>query len=363
MKILRWFLGVLVLVAAFAAFLYHDEPATTLTDATGKELTSGVGAGAEVFAGDAFDRARELMDAGAHAAAEVELVRLLEETERDGEACILLSEVVRELERADEAADYGLKAVELLPGSADAHLVYAQAIGAQLMQGGGGLAALARMAPRLKRMKEECQRVIELDPQDTEARTILAMTFLMLPGLMGGDPDRAIELCREIEEIAPVDGKKLLAIALHQTGAKDDALALCRDALEEFPEERGFHVTIGGYHAEEQRFEEADAAYEAARAGEKDEDYYLALYMQARMRVENGFEAERALALLAEFIDAEPQGEFVPSIASALWRKGAAHELAGDDEEARACYRESLRLDPGFEKAQEALDGLGREGS
>ena len=36
------------------------------------------------------------------------LVRLLESSERDGEACILLSQASRELAELDEAVDYGL---------------------------------------------------------------------------------------------------------------------------------------------------------------------------------------------------------------------------------------------------------------
>ena len=355
MKALKWMFVAVLFGVGFTVFFVYREPTTTLIDAAGERLTAGVDEGAEVFAGDVFDEARALMEAGDYAAAEANLVQLVNESERDGEACILLSEVARELEKADDAADFGLKAVELLPESAEAHLVYAQAIGAQMMSGGGGLAALASMTPRLKRMKEECTRVIELNSDDTEARTILAMTFLMLPRLMGGDQEKALELCREVEARDAIGGKQLLAMALYQTGAKDDAIELCRAALVEYPDERGFHVTLGGFHAEEKHFEEADAAYKAARAGDQDEHYYLALYMQARMRVENEFESTEAITMLEEFIAAEPEGEFIPSVAHALWRKGVAHELAGDRALAEGCYEESLRRDPGFDKAEGAL--------
>ena len=150
---------------------------------------------------------------------------------------------------------------------------------------------------------------------------------------------------------------------MNQTGDRQAAIVLCGEALEEFPEERAFYVTLGGLHAEDERFEESDLAYEAARTGERDEDYYLALYMQARMRIEGGFEPQRAIELLEEFILAEPTGEFVPSTASALWRQGVAHELAGEPDRARRCYGLSLELDPDFDKASEALGDLDEEGA
>jgi len=361
MKIIAAIIGVVVIaVGGLLLFLFQD-PTTHLVDASGKELTAGIGGPQAGVEEPLFEEARALIEAQDFSAAEALLLRALEETGNDGEACILLAEVARGLDEPDRAADFALKAVELLPESAAAHLAYAEAIGAQMMGGGGGLAAMASVVPRIKRMKEECQLVVQLDPDDTEARTILAMTCLMLPKFLGGDPERSIELCREIEERDSVGGKKLLALAFHQTGEKERARDLCRQAIEEFPEEKGFLVTLGGFHAEEKHFTEADAAYEAARDGELNEDYYLSLYMQARMRIENEFEAARALELLAEFIEAEPEGDFVPAVSHALWRKGLAHELNGNPSAAKQAFEASLQLEPGFERATDALEKLGTQ--
>ena len=111
-------------------------------------------------------------------------------------------------------------------------------------------------------------------------------------------------------------------------------------------------------YAEEKRFDAADAEYEAARRGKKDEAYYRSLYGQARMRVQNEFEPERAVELLDEFIADEPDGDNVQSVAHACWRKGNALERLGLNQDAREAYEESLRREPGLRLAEKAIEGL-----
>ena len=104
--------------------------------------------------------------------------------------------------------------------------------------------------------------------------------------------------------------------------------------------------------------DEADAEYDAARRGEKGEVYYRSLYAQARMRIRNEFEPERAVVLLDEFIAGEPEGDTVPSVAHACWRKGNALEQLGRNEDAREAYGESLRREPDLKLAEKALADL-----
>jgi len=204
--------------------------------------------------------------------------------------------------------------------------------------------------------KGELERVIELDPEDMEARTMLVFTNLA-PRPMG-DIDRAIEICGEIEARDPVRGKQLLATCYHRKRETERAIALLLGGIEEYPEEYSFHVSLADIYAEEKRFDAADAEYEAARRGEKDETYYRSLYGQARMRVQNEFEPERANQLLDEFIVADPEGDNMPSSAHACWRKGNALEQLGRNQDAREAYEESLRQEPGLKLAEKALDDL-----
>jgi tetratricopeptide (TPR) repeat protein len=348
-----------LVVVLFLAFLrLTRSPTTRLIDASGKQLTAGVALEGEeeVFGGPLFQEIHTLIKDKEFATAKEKLLQVVEESDRDGEACVLLCDVSIELREAEAAVDYGLKAVQLLPDSAEAHLSYGKALGLQMfsdMQSiGGMLSAMARMGP----FKEQLERVIELNPEDTEARTMLVFCFLA-PRPMG-NIDRAIGLSHEIEVRDPVSGKRLLAACYHRKNETERAIALLLAGLEEYPEEYGFHVSLADIYAEEKRFDAADAEYEAARRGEKGEAYFRSLYGQARMRIQNEFEPERAIELLDEFILADPEADNMPSAAHACWRKGNALEQLGRNQDAREAYEESLRREPGLKLAEKALAGL-----
>jgi len=346
-------------VFSFLFFLWFTRsPTTQLIDASGKELTAGnaIKGKEEVFGGSLFEDAQALIKRKEFAAAKERLLRVIEESDRDGEACVLLCDVSRELKDVEAAADYGLKAVELLPGSAEAHLSYAKALGAQIASDMQSISGMLGAMKRLGLFKAELNRVIELNPQDTEARTMLVFTNLA-PKPMG-DIDRAIELCGEIESRDPVSGKQLLAMCYQRKKETERAITLLLAGIEEYPEEYSFHVTLADIYAEEKRFDAADAEYEAARRGGRGKAYYRSLYGQARMRIQNQFEPARAVDLLDEFIADEPENDTMQTVAHACWRKGNALEQLGRKQDAREAYEESLRRDPSLELAKKAIAGL-----
>ncbi len=339
-------------------FWLTRSPSTQLVDASGRELTAGsvLNADDAFLGGAVFGEARALIKKKDFASAQALLLHIVEESDRDGEACILLSEVTRELKDVASAADYGLKAVELLPERAEAHLAYAKALGAQLAADMQSVSGMLSAVKQLGPFKTALGRVIELDPADTEARTMLVFSNLA-PGPLG-DMDRAIALSEEIEALDPVKGKQLLAMCRHRNKETDRAIALLEAGIVERPEEPSLHAALADILAEEKRFEAADAAYEAARRGDKGATYYRALYGQARMRILNKFEPARAVELLDEYIADEPDFDTMQTVAHACWRKGNALAQLGRTEDARAAYEESLRRDPDLELAKKSLAEL-----
>ncbi len=359
MKVVLYGVGGLFLVATLVLVWYARDPSTQLVDASGNALTAGAAAEEDegLCDGPLFAEARALIEERDFASARTALVAILEESKRDGEACILLCEVTRRLGEAEEAVDYGLKAIELLPEEAEAHLVYAKALGTRLAMGERSLAALLGAAKNLRLFVAESERVVELNPEDTEARSMLALYHAMAPAPLG-DLEQAKDVCREIEALDPVGGKRLLAFCHHHDGETELALELCREGLAQYPEELGFRVTMADIYGDTERFDEAEAEYEAARQGEKDETYYRAVYYQARMHVRNELDPARALELLEEYIAADPQFEDLPTAAHAFWRRGLAFEQLGRVAEAREAYEEALRRDPRETTAAQALAAL-----
>lgn len=348
----------LVAAGAGLAWWFTRVPTTQLVDAAGNALTIGTTNSEEADSpgGSLFDEPRELIRRKEFVAARGLLTQIIEESDRDGEACVLLCDVARELKEVEAATDYGLKAVTLLPDSAEAHLTYAKAVAAQIAADMQSLGGMLSAMKRVGLLKTELNRVIELDSQDTEARTMLVFTN-MAPGPMG-DLDRAVALCGEIEALDPVLGKQLLAMCYRRMQEDDRAIDLLLASLEEYPDANSLHVALADIYAEQKRFGDADAEYEAARTAEENEAYYRSLYGQARMRIRNEFEPSRAVELLDEYIAAEPETEGMETVAHACWRKGNALEQLGRNEDARDAYEESLRQDPSLELARKALEAL-----
>lgn len=357
-KILLCSIVALVAFSSLLFFWFTRDPTTQLIDASGKKLTAGstLDPEEEVFGGSTFKEAQALIERKEFAAAKERLLQVIEESDRDGEACILLCDVSQELREVEAALDYGLKATKLLPNSAEAHLSYAKALGMKMFSDMQSIGGMLGAMTQLGHFKETLDRVIELDSEDTEARTMLVL-INMSPKPFG-NIDRAIEVSREIELCDPVSGKQLLAACYRRKKETKRAIALLLEGIEEYPQEYSFHVALADIHAEEKRFDSADAEYEAARQGEKGEAYYRSLYGQARMRIVNEFEPERAVELLDEFIADEPDGEAVQLVAHACWRKGNALEQLGRNEDARKAYEESLRREPGLKLAEKAIERL-----
>src|SRR5262245_2074491 len=220
----------LAVLAGVWWFRADDEP-VALVDATGRSLTAGatVPASEAKDAPDELARARTLREAGQLDEARGALLELLERSDRDGETCTLLSEVAFERRDAEEATEYGKKAVALLADSAPAHHALANGLALEMMTGG-----LVGAMNTLPEWKAEIERTLELDPGHVRARMALVGYYLWTPVL--GDPKHALELAVELEKYDWARGKVLQAHAYRKLDEPERAEALCRTALAERPE-------------------------------------------------------------------------------------------------------------------------------
>jgi tetratricopeptide (TPR) repeat protein len=328
------------------------QSSTELVDESGAELTAGTGSQEDV---SPLQAAEILMEEHDYEAAAERLLALLQTSDRDGETCILLSKAFLKLEDVEQTLDYALKAVELLPESGAAHHAHARALGLKMMKGN----KLAAMMV-LPQWKKALFQAVELDPSLIDARAEQIFFYIVTPGLLGGDLDKGLELSLELEKLDPVRGKLMSSLAHFQKDEVDQAVELCRAGATEFPEKAGeFHVTVAGFHARKEKFEEADLAFEAARAGARDEPYYRALHGQAKMRIDASFEQQQAVTLLDEYISAAPRGDLLPRLPQVWTEKGNALQQLEKIEEARTAYQEALRIDEDYAAASDALSALG----
>lgn len=349
-------LSALAGIALLSLFLWSTgDPGTELLDSSGAPLVAA-GSPLDPSTGDVeslFASARQKLSQARFAEAKQELLEILEAEQHDGTACVLLSHATRELRQVEEAVDYGLKAVQLLPEQASAHLAYARALGVQLMTGFDGVGGMLKALPRIKRFKKELELVVQYDPQDTEARTM--QVFAAMAPVVG-DADQALRVAREIEAIDGLLGKKMLAYALSYKGDLEEAIEVCRAGMQEHPLENGLPLILAGLYRDRERLEEARAAFARVRElGPRNEDYHLSMIKQADMQIAAGVHGEESLQLMQEFIAARPVGDWIPSQAEAQYLLGAALQGLGRKDKAREAFQESLRLQPGHKRATKAL--------
>ena len=95
------------------------------------------------------------------------------------------------------------------------------------------------------------------------------------------------------------------------------------------------------------------------RLASTEQPHLPSLYAGAKLRIVGKVDLERAVRALTRYIE-RAGSNAQPSPAAAWWRKGNALELLGKIAEAKKSYEESLRLDPGNEDAQQALEKLMR---
>ena len=344
-----------VLAAGFLVYRWTREPTTELVDAAGSELTVGPARARSdaLWSDPVFAPAQQKLEDGDAQGAKELLIALLEQSERDGETCILLSRATRELGQVDEAVDYGLKAVALLPEEPRAHLAHSKALGLQLL--GGGILSAAKGLPA---WKKSVARVLELDPDNVEARTDQIYSYIMAPGLLGGDVEHAIELSKELMELDPARGRLTWAMAHIRREEPERAIAVCEAGVSEDPDAFELQAMLGALYAKEGRREEADRAYLAALRGPRDETYFRALHGRARMRLEGDYELDVALALLERFLRERPERGWLTPRHQILVEQGRVLVALGRPEEAREALEAALALKPGYDPALEAIQAL-----
>ena len=297
------------------------------------------------------------MKAGISRPSKAKLLGILLESDRDGEACILLSEVSRELEEVEEAVDYGLKAVTLLPESAPAHLSYAKALSMQIFSDMQSVTGMIGAMARMSLFKEEIELVIALDPDDTEARSMLVF-YHMAPKPIG-DIDKAIELCHEIERLDPVSGRQLLAMCYRRKEEPERAVSILLAGIEEYPEERGLSRIARGH-----LFLSSNDLMKQTSSMKRPAPERRTSRTTARFMGRRGCESRMSTnpSALSSCSTNSSQTNLISTASSRrLTHAGAkATRLSnwGEKQEARDAYEESLRREPGLKLAKEALEKL-----
>src|SRR5205085_11573945 len=102
--------------------------------------------------------------------------KILAPMKNDAEALVVMGKIALAQNEAEKAQEYLLKAVELKPNSAAAHLWLGNAYGSEAQT-----ASMFKQASLAGKTRDEFERAVELDPNYVDARLGLLDSYTMAP--------------------------------------------------------------------------------------------------------------------------------------------------------------------------------------
>jgi tetratricopeptide (TPR) repeat protein len=216
----------------------------------------------------------------------------------------------------EKAVLYLGKAVELAPNDSRFHQRLGDAYGLTAQKAG-----FFSQLGWAKKCQAEYEKAVELDPKSIDARWSLMEYCRQAPGIIGGGNDKALVQAQEIKKLDDTRGRVAVALVLASDKKYDLAFAEFEEVLKMKP---------------------AD---------------YSALFQTGRLAAISGLRLDRGLTVLQQCLTMTPP-ENQPGHAAAHWRIGNILEKQGDKPGARAAYEASLKADPKFSQAIEALKKL-----
>lgn len=245
------------------------------------------------------------------------------------------------------------RAIEREPSVGRYHLALGQAIGAQAQN-----ANVVRQPFMARRIKQEFETAVRLDPDLLDARDGLIQFHLMAPGVMGGDPAEARRQQAEIARRNPVRGHMAQA-NIHwrsrDTVATERSL---RAAVDAAPDSVGPVVMLAQRQAGWQRTAAAFSTIEGFLA--RKPESVSARYQYGRLAAVTGQNLPRAEQFLRALVDdtSWQPSQWAPSRAATHARLGDVLRRQGKKDEARSHYNTALSLDRNLTIARDGLAAL-----
>lgn len=296
------------------------------------------------------DRARELFEAGQHAAAKRELIAIQQTQGHNAEAAYLLGRIALIENHGNEAVRQMERAVELDNHSATYHAWLGNAIREVTPRAGK-----IRMALNARRMSKEWERAVQLDPDQIEARVALVQFYAMAPGPMGGSIGKARAQAAEVARRNPMRGALARGIIaeVEKNAAAEEAAY--REAIVAAPDSSAGHFALATMLARNARAVDAFDVLERY-AGRSPDDRWV-LYHTGRVAGMSGEHLARGEAALTEFLARPPADAYVVFLAGAHYWLGQIASRRGAKEIAREHYEAALRINP-HSQAKRALKEL-----
>jgi tetratricopeptide (TPR) repeat protein len=268
----------------------------------------------------------------------------------DAEAHNLLCRAHFQLEEWDRGISACERAVQLEPTKSLYHLWLGRIYGEKADR--AGFFSAAGMA---KKVRNEFERAVQLDPNSWEARTDLAEFCVEAPGIVGGGKDKARAQANALNTLKPAMAHYILARIAEKNKDNTSAEHEYRAAID--ASQGGAHawLNLALFYRHNNRFDEMEQTLHTMETRPMDRPE--SLMDGASILFRTGRNLPFAIQLLKRYLSAPVEAE--PAF-KAHYLLGQIYEKQGDRPAAAEEYRASLALAHGFTRAQEALKRVAR---
>ena len=263
----------------------------------------------------------------------------------DAEAHNLLCRAYFQLEEWDRGISACERSVTLDPGKSFYHLWLGRIYGEKADR--AGFLSAAGMA---KKVRNEFERAVQLDPNSWEARTDLAEFYLEAPGIVGGGKDKARAQADALAMLKPAMAHYILARIAEKNKDNPTAERAYRAAID--ASRGGAHawLNLALFYRHTGRFDEMEQALHTMESRPMDRPESLMDGASILFRTGRNFRF--AIQLLKRYLSAPVEVE--PAF-KAHYLLGQLLEKQGDRPAAAEEYRAALALAHEFTRAREAL--------
>ena len=272
---------------------------------------------------------------------------------KDAESYNLLCRAYFSLGNWDPGIAACERAVSLDPGNSRYHLWLGRIDGEKAAH--SGFLAAAGLA---KKVRNEFETAVRLNPSDAAARTDLAEFYLEAPGIIGGGKEKAVTQAEKLSSLDPVKAGWIKARIAEKNKDFVAAESAYCSALQASHGRADAWVNLARFYRDRGRFDQmADAIQHASSAPVGQPEI---LMDAAQVVIRSGRDLPVAVQLLRRYLSSSSTVEEAP-VFKAHYLLGTLLEQQGDKQGAAQEYRAALSLAKGFSLAQNALDRLNRQ--
>lgn len=281
------------------------------------------------------------------------LQRKISSAPQDAESYNLLCRAYFTLSEWDKGIAACEKAVSLDTQNAQYHMWLGRIYGEKADH--AGFWSAAGMA---KKVRNEFETAVRLNPNSAEARTDLAEFYLEAPGIVGGGRDKAEAQAQQLAGMDPVKAGWVRGRLAEKKKDPVSAEKEYRAAIEASHGAGLAWLNLALFYRHGARLDQMEDAIQHAGAARVDQPEVLMECAEMLLRAKR--DLPQATRLLRRYLSSSATVEAAPAF-KAHYLLGTAFEQQGDKPAAAQEYRASLSLAKSFTLAQNALDRLNRE--